>query len=823
MTTLAAVEPKLIGGKYRVIAPLGQGAMGVVYRAEQLDIENHVLREVALKTLRPELSRDPDFSRRFLREVRVAARLRNPHTVTVYDSGLDNEGQLFYTMEIIHGRTLKEAMQSSGPLPAPRAVCIVSQICEALAEAHGLPEPIVHRDIKPANIFLEQQQGEDWVKVGDFGIAKVLGEETSGLSHTGVSPGTPRYMAPEQWMGKEIDGRADLYALGIMLYEMLTGTSPFVTSDGAMGLMYQHLHNTPRPLPPMVPAAIRLQVEQMLAKAPQDRPLSPTLVRRALEAALSGSDEQHTLILHSETDSIAQTIIAPAPAQEKEAAHSTRQKFQTETASESPQTPVQSPFVQRSHFSRGVIGGVAFVLLLSGGIWYQYHWQNSLPVRSSSQTRTTGSESGTQRGASEERGVLSRQPSGAEDPGADLILAARSGSTELVHALIEKGTNVNAKDDMGRTALMWAANNGAAETAEFLLSHGAEVDAKDQTAKTALLWTTSRSFDRFALVQTLADTTQVLLTHGADLTVSDIDGKTPLMWATANGYDTIVRILLAKNAPLDVQDKEGNTALLFAARNDRSDAVRLLLAKGALADVQNAEGTTALMAAAIAGYLHITNALLAKNVDLNVKDNEGRTALMWAVNSGSPDIVQALLTKGADPTLINKGGRNAVMVAAIKGQTSILQILLTKGVDINATDENGKTALMWAAIEAHLDCVQVLLSKGAAVNTTDKEGRNALLWVAAQDYVDPEIDRASTDIVQALLAKGIDLRQKSDEGRTALLWAAEKGHLSIVQALLAKKADVQVRDRSGKTALMLASEANHAEIVNLLQTAGAQE
>ena len=822
MTTLVAVEPKLIGGKYRVVAPLGQGAMGVVYRAEQLDIENHVLREVALKTLRPELSRDPDFSRRFLREVRVAARLRNPHTVTVYDSGLDNEGQLFYTMEIIRGRTLKEIIQSSGALPVERVVRIVSQICEALGEAHGLPEPIVHRDIKPANIFLEEQQNEDWVKVGDFGIAKVLGEETSGLSHTGVSPGTPRYMAPEQWMGKEIDGRADLYALGVMLYEMLTGTSPFVTSDGAMGLMYQHLHNAPRPLPSTVPVGIRLQVEQMLAKAPQDRPTNPTLVRRALEAALSGRDEQYTVILRSEVDSIAQTIVAPAGIQNKDSARLPHPKSQAETISESLNPPSQHPPIRRFLAERGIIGGL-LLLLLSGGIWYQYRQQHALPVQPPTQVGGASPAPSAQHATSEERGSPSQRPSGADAPGADLILAARSGSVDLVRTLVGKGTNVNARDDMGRTALMWAANNGTADTVQLLLSNGAEVDAKDQEGKTALLWATSRSFDRFALVQTLADTTQVLLTHGADLTVSDADGKTPLIWATTNGYDTIIRILLARNAPLDVQDKKGDTALLIAARYDRIEVARLLLTKGALIDLQNVEGTTALMAAANAGYLNIANALLTKNVDLNLRDNEGRTALMWAVNSGSPDIVRALLAKGANPTLINKGGRNAVMVAAIKGQTGILQTLLTKDVDINATDENGKTALMWAAVEAHLDCVQVLLAKGAAVNSTDKEGKNALLWVAAQDYIDPEIERTSADIVQALLAKGADIRQKSDEGKTALLRAAEKGHVSIVRALLAKKADIQIKDRAGKTALMLANEENHSEIVNLLRTAGAQE
>lgn len=123
-----AVQDRIIGGKYRLVSPLGTGAMGVVYRAEQLDVEGHVLREVALKTMRPELSRNPDFSRRFLREVRVAARLQNPHAVTVYDSGLDETtGQLYYTMEYVCGSTLQEILQRQGPLPAGRVVRIIAQ------------------------------------------------------------------------------------------------------------------------------------------------------------------------------------------------------------------------------------------------------------------------------------------------------------------------------------------------------------------------------------------------------------------------------------------------------------------------------------------------------------------------------------------------------------------------------------------------------------------------------------------------------------------------------------------------------------------------
>src|ERR1043166_6573304 len=139
---------KLLNGKYRLLAELGRGAMGVVYRAEQLDAEGRPLRLVALKTLLPHLSTNPDFSPRFLREVRVAMQLHNPHTVTVYDSGKDEAGQMYFTMELMHGPTLREVLQQHRKFSVERAVRIASQICEALAEAHGLPEPVVHRDLK---------------------------------------------------------------------------------------------------------------------------------------------------------------------------------------------------------------------------------------------------------------------------------------------------------------------------------------------------------------------------------------------------------------------------------------------------------------------------------------------------------------------------------------------------------------------------------------------------------------------------------------------------------------------------------------------------
>ena len=287
---------KVLNQKYRLSAELGRGAMGIVYRADQLDVEGHVQRQVALKTMIAELSANPDFARRFLQEIRITMTLNNPHIITVYDSGRDESGQLYFTMELVSGQSLRELLRQEGMLSVERTLHITGQICEALAEAHSLAEPIVHRDLKPENIFVAQRHGKDWVKVGDFGIAKVLGENNSGLTHTGMSPGTPRYMAPEQCLGNAVDTRTDLYALGIMLYEMLVGHTPF-RADSVFTLLRKHVEEPPPPLPETLPFGVRSQVKQLLAKAPSDRPSDALGVRHALEHGRLHQSELSTVIL----------------------------------------------------------------------------------------------------------------------------------------------------------------------------------------------------------------------------------------------------------------------------------------------------------------------------------------------------------------------------------------------------------------------------------------------------------------------------------------------------------------------------------------------
>lgn len=337
-----------INGRYHLLAELGRGAMGVVYRAEQLDAEGQARRVVAVKTLKPEFSQDPDFARRFLREVGVSMQLRSPHALTVHDSGRDESGQLYYVMEFV-AQTLKDFLQEQGQLSVERTVTIIGQLCDALAEAHSLPDPVVHRDIKPANIFVMKHRGQDWVKLGDFGIAKLLNEHTTVLTHTGqASPGTPRYMAPEQWLGQAVDGRTDLYSLGVLLYEMLRGQPPF--SGPIPVLMGQHLQLPPPPLPNEIPLGVREEVERLLAKKPEDRPPDALSVRAALEAGLKNEEEQQPTIMlpRAETLSVKVDEIKTEVIEQ-----STRQK--QETREEISGFPVSKSIQDQHEVSEGKV------------------------------------------------------------------------------------------------------------------------------------------------------------------------------------------------------------------------------------------------------------------------------------------------------------------------------------------------------------------------------------------------------------------------------------------------------------------------------------
>ena len=238
----------VIRGKYEILEKIGTGGMATVYRARHLAFGEIV----AIKLVGPKLAHDADFLKRFRTEAVVTRKLQHPHAVRVEDLDTTEDGRPFIVMEFVNGRSLREVIRTEGALPLPRAVAIARQACSALAAAHAIG--ITHRDITPDNILLTSYPGGDVVKVLDFGIAKVKeGSFDTGEGYTptqtGMVMGTPQYISPEQAMGKrgtEVDGRSDLYSLGVVLYEMVTGRLPF-SSDTAMGMILHHLQTAPTP------------------------------------------------------------------------------------------------------------------------------------------------------------------------------------------------------------------------------------------------------------------------------------------------------------------------------------------------------------------------------------------------------------------------------------------------------------------------------------------------------------------------------------------------------------------------------------------------
>ncbi len=229
---------RVINDRYRITSIIARGGMGKVYRAEQAPLG----REVALKVLNPSYQgeNDPEFHKRFFLEASICAKLTHPNTVTIFDYGKTDDDVFYIAMELLEGRTLHRALRDEGYLPAYRALHIARQVCRSLREAHSLG--VIHRDLKPANIFLVRHGDEnDFVKVLDFGLVKDIGEGSEELTQTGLFMGSPKYMSPEQIRGEKVDGRCDVYALGVILYEMLTGKVPF-DRPNSVNILMAHVH-----------------------------------------------------------------------------------------------------------------------------------------------------------------------------------------------------------------------------------------------------------------------------------------------------------------------------------------------------------------------------------------------------------------------------------------------------------------------------------------------------------------------------------------------------------------------------------------------------
>lgn len=298
----APIDPMIgrtFDDKYRLDEKLGVGGMGTVYRATHLLID----RPVAIKVLNSRFVEDEAAQTRFRREARAAGRLQHPNAVTVTDFGTTTDGYVYIVMELLEGRTLRDVLAHDAPLDTARAVSLMLQISAAVGAAHEAG--IIHRDLKPANIFIvHRTNAPASVKVLDFGIAKLAAEaleeeDHMTLTQVGVMIGTPRYMSPEQCDGIQLTPAADVYSLGIILYEMLTGMTPF-SGSSPLAVAMKHSSSPPRPpreIVASIPEPIERIVLHALEKKPDHRPANAEEFRRELYATAEQLGLEHSSIL----------------------------------------------------------------------------------------------------------------------------------------------------------------------------------------------------------------------------------------------------------------------------------------------------------------------------------------------------------------------------------------------------------------------------------------------------------------------------------------------------------------------------------------------
>jgi tRNA A-37 threonylcarbamoyl transferase component Bud32 len=307
------LSPGVSFASYRIVEPLGRGGMASVYRAYEAALDRHV----AIKVLPAEFLHDPTFAERFRREAKVIARLEHPNIIPIYAFDIEAERHIpWMSMRLVAGGALSGLLRSrQTPLPFARSITILRGVAEALDYAHA--KGVVHRDVKPQNILLDEAER---VYLADFGIAKMV-EGSGGLTQTGMISGTPQYMAPEQATGLVVDKRADIYALGIVAFEMFTGRVPFV-ADTPVAILMKHV-SEPLPAPgPSVPRALVHPILKCTAKKPEDRWASASEFVRALDAALgsvataASLDDLPTLEVPREATTFRQARTVPAPQEE---------------------------------------------------------------------------------------------------------------------------------------------------------------------------------------------------------------------------------------------------------------------------------------------------------------------------------------------------------------------------------------------------------------------------------------------------------------------------------------------------------------------------
>lgn len=406
-----ALAGRALDQRYYLESKLGVGGMGTVYRARRLLIGD----TAAVKVLHPEQMADSNAVERFRREAQTAAKLKHPNVVTVYDFGVSKDGLAYLVMELVEGESLGRLIEQQGTLPEATAAEIIRQVCAAMDEAHR--QGVVHRDIKPDNILVRMTPDDIHVKVLDFGIAAVRDITASSLTRTGSIVGTPYYMSPEQCQGEELDGRSDIYGLGIVLFEMLTGFLPF-NSPTPTAVVVQQVNQAPPPLRSLnanISPSVEAVVLHALEKRREARPQTAGGLARELIAAVNSTSPT---LLRS-TVGMATSYAAPEPTSTPTEELPPASSYGAATILDAPTTfsEASAKTGSSSKFVLLLFGALLLLAaVLGGGVWWYTQKGGAGQIASTSNSGNDSAKSNQQTGTASNQAPASDRSTSISSP-----------------------------------------------------------------------------------------------------------------------------------------------------------------------------------------------------------------------------------------------------------------------------------------------------------------------------------------------------------------------------------------------------------------------
>jgi ankyrin repeat protein len=805
-------------GRYKLLEQIGEGGFGVVWMAEQ---EEPVRRRVALKIIK--LGMDTkEVVARFEAERQALAMMDHPNIASVFDGGATDTGRPYFVMELVKGIPITRYCDAN-KLSTRERLELFMQVCHAVQHAHQ--KGVIHRDLKPSNVLVTVKDDRPGPKVIDFGIAKATQARlTQKTLFTRFQQwiGTPAYMSPEQaGLGSlDVDTRSDVYSLGVLLYELLIGRTPFDT-EKLLAAGYDAVMRTIREEEPPKPSTrlSALKVEELTAVATK---------RHADPAKLSR-------LVRGDLDWIVMKALEKDRTRRYETARDFEQDIHRHLVAEpvsaaAPGTMYLAGKFLRRNGRRLVFGTVAVVALALALIAVKLARDLASAqqdfVSKGTNTVFTFARADDVKNlrrllGGNPRLVIQRDAEGATP----LECAAIAGSTNALRLLLSRGADVNATNNLGWTPLLGAAVRGRASAVAALLEAGANPNHAAKQGETALV---------VASLVGDVEVGRLLLAKGALVEAAFLPTRTTALQQAARlGHAAFVELLLDHGARTDFKDANGNAALheagsglrladVFRAWRGQLDQLtahkpddQSLSAAVAVAVSNQMAQTQPILPADLlrAGGEHrrVAELLLAKKADLEVTDNAGCTPLWIAAAATNCPVAQVLIAHKANLNARSRNGFTPVSAAARKGGVPMASLLLAAGADPNLADSAGFTPLNTAVEQGHLGVVRVLLAHQANPNLACPNGQTPLHTAAG---------RGDLDSMRLLLARGAALHPLTPSG-TPLAWAVQQREREAVKFLLQQDAKPDVAPpQSGLTALHWAAWLGHPDLAQSLLDAG---